>query len=172
MGAIDRGEGLTLREAAAARGLSMGTVRGHIRAGRLAAVQSVGKFGPEWRIRPAVLAAFAADRLGLTLDAAALRRPQQGQGGQALGGDTRELYERLLTATEEATRYRALAAASEDARAAAEREHAATVAELRHERDAAREKAEAAQAEAAAAAADLARQRSRGFWGRLFGGSE
>jgi len=165
VGAIDRGEGLTLREAAAALGLSMGTVRGHIRAGRLAAVQSVGKYGPEWRIRPAVLAAFAAERLGLTLDAAALRRPQQGQGGQPLGADTRELYERLLAVTEEATRYRALAAASEEARTAAEREAQTRIAELRSERDAERAKAEEA-------AADLARLRARGFWGRLFGGSE
>lgn len=116
-----------------------------------------------------MLAAFAAERLGRELDVKTLRRPRQGPGGQALSDDARELYERLLTVTEEATRYKALAAASEEARAAAEREHAATVAELRQERDAAQEKAEAARAEAAAKAAELERLRSRGFWARLFG---
>jgi len=164
VGAIDRGEGLTLREAAAALGLSVGTVRGHIRAGRLAAEQQAGKYGPEYRIRPAVLTAFAAERLGLKLDAAALRRPRQGATGQTLSDDSRELYERLLVATEEATRFKALAEVSESARQAAATEYGATVAELTHERDTAR-------AEAEAHAAELERLRGRGFFARVFGGN-
>jgi hypothetical protein len=181
MGATDRGEGLTLREAAAAVGLSMGTLRGHIREGRLAAEQVTGKYGPEYRIRPAVLAAFAAERLGKTLDAATLRRPRTGVDGAPMAADARELYERLLSATEEATRYKALAAASDEARELAATDYAAAVAELA----ATRQRAEAALADAAAAQAqaeaereraerteaELERLRARGFWARLFGGA-
>jgi len=126
--ARDRAADLTLRETAAALGLSVGTVRGHVRAGRLAATQAVAKHGPEYRLRPAVVAAFAAERLGLELDAAALGKPPP---AAAAGEDVRELYERLLVATEAATRYRALAAAGDE-------HHAEEVARLQAERDAAR----------------------------------
>ena len=68
----DKAADLTLRETAAALGLSVGTVRAHVKAGRLAASQAVGKYGPEYRLRPAVVTAFAADRYGLELDAADL----------------------------------------------------------------------------------------------------
>ena len=50
----DKAADLTLRETAAALGLSVGTVRAHIRAGRLHATQVVAKHGPEYRLRPAV----------------------------------------------------------------------------------------------------------------------
>jgi multidrug efflux pump subunit AcrA (membrane-fusion protein) len=178
MASANGNEGLTLREAAAALGLSVGTVRAHIRAGRLGAGQEVGKYGPEYRIRPAVLTAFAADRLGLTLDPAALRHSRQGASGVALSDDSRELYERLLTVTEEATRYKALVQVSESTREAAEREYQAQLAELQHERTLAADRAEAAEAEALAAqakaeeaAAELERLRSRGFFARVFGGN-
>ena len=72
MPARDKAADLTLRETAAALGLSVGTVRAHVKAGRLAASQAVGKYGPEYRLCPAVVAAFAADRYGLELDAADL----------------------------------------------------------------------------------------------------
>lgn len=178
MASVNGSEGLTLREAAAALGLSVGTVRGHIRAGRLKAGREVGKYGPEYRIRPAVLTAFAAERLGLALDPAALRHGQQGSPRVALSDESRELYERLLAATEEATRYKALAQVSESTREASEREYQAQLAELRQECTlsadralAAEAEAEAAQAQAAEAAAELERLRSRGFFARLFGGN-
>lgn len=145
---------LTLREAAAALGLSVGTVRAHVKAGRLAATQSVGRYGPEFRLRPAVVAAFAAERYGLELDADALGKPAE---TGAPSEDVRELYERLLAATEEATRYKALTAANEE-------HYREEVARLHAERD-------AAQAKADEAAAELARLKSRGFWARLFGAS-
>lgn len=171
-----REDDLTLREAAAAVGLSVGTIRAHIRAGRLTPPQVTGKYGPEYRIPPAMLADFAHTRLGLELEPATLRRARQGIGAQPMAADARELYERLLTATEEATRYKALAEVSESAREAAERDYQAMLAELRYERDAERERAaaaqaaaEAEQAKAAEAAAELERLRARGFWARVFG---
>lgn len=146
---------MTLREAAAALGLSVGTVRAHVKAGRLVASQSVGRYGPEFRLRPAVVAAFAAERYGLELDADALSKPAE--TGAPTSEDVRELYERLLAATEEATRYKALTAANEA-------HYSEEVARLHAERD-------AAQAKADEAAAELARLKSRGFWARLFGAS-
>ncbi len=56
MAAQRREQDLTLREAAAAVGLSVGTIRAHIRAGRLTPPQVTGKWGPEYRIPPAMLA--------------------------------------------------------------------------------------------------------------------
>jgi hypothetical protein len=81
----------------------------------------------------------------------------------------RELYERLLAATAEATRYKALAEYSESSKAEAERQYQAMIAALQHERDAAQEAAAAERAKAEELAAELARLRGRGLWGRLFG---
>lgn len=148
---------LTLRETAAALGLSVGTVRAHVKAGRLKATKTAGKYGDEFRLRPAVVAAFAAERYGLELDADALGKGPQGQAGAPMAEDVRELYERLLAATEEATRYKALNAADAD-------HYGAELARLQAERD-------AAQAKADAAAVELERLKSRGFWARVFGGN-
>lgn len=153
MPAQPRATDLTLRQAAAALGVTVGTVRQHVKAGRLGASTVVGKYGPEFRIRPAILAAFGRDRYGLELDAEELARPPQGELGQPLAEQTRELYERLLQATEEATRYRALNAAESD-------HFREEVARLQAERD-------AAKAQAEEAAAELERIRARGFFRRL-----
>jgi len=169
MPARDASADLTLRDAAKALGLSMGTVRAYVKAGKLAATQAAGKWGPEYRLRPAVVAAYAAEHLGLELDAGALARGAKGQAGEALAEDVRELYERLLVASGEATRYKALAEQTESTKAEAERQYQDMLAELRHERDAAQAEADAAQAKAEETAAALARLRSRGFWGRVFG---
>jgi|SRR5665647_2724272 len=155
MPARDKAADLTLRETAAALGLSVGTIRAHVKAGRLAASTVTGKYGPEYRLRPAVVAAYAAEHLGLELDADALGKGSQGSAGAPMAEDVRELYERLLTATEEATRYRALNAAGAE-------HYGAELARLQAERD-------AAQAQAEETAAELARLQGRGFWGRLFG---
>jgi len=169
---------LTLRQAAQVLGLSIGTVRNYVKAGRLKASSVAGKYGPEYRLRPAVVAAYGAEHLGLELDATALARVAKGQAGQALAEDVRELYERLLTATAEVTRYRTLAEQSDTTRAEAERAYQAMIAELQHERDAAQEKADAAEeaaagerAKAEEVAAELARVKSRGFFARVFGGA-
>lgn len=154
MTARDKPADLTLRESAAALGLSVGTVRAHIRAGRLHATQVVAKHGPEYRLRPAVVAAFGAERLGLELDADSLGKPAPPVG--AVGEDVRELYERLLQATETATRFKALNAASDE-------HYRDEVARLQAERD-------EAQARAADLAAALERERSRSWLARLFGG--
>ena len=162
---------LTLRQAAKALGLSMGTVRAHVKAGKLKASRTDGKYGPEYRLRPAVVAAYGAEHLGLELDAAALARVVKGQTGEAIAEDVRELYERLLVATGEATRYKALAEVSDSERAAAEREYQGKLAELQYERDAAQVEAAAAKVEADKAAAELERLRRRGFFARVFGGN-
>ena len=163
MAARDKADDLTLREAADALGLSVGTVRAHIKAGRLVASKSQGKYGPEFKLRPAVVAAFAAERLGMELDAATLGKGAQASEPEAVADDVRDLYERLVTATEEASRYKALNAASEGF-------YQGELARLQQERDAADARAAAERARADEAAADLARLRARGFWGRLFGG--
>jgi predicted transcriptional regulator len=155
MGARDKAADLTLRETAAALGLSVGTVRAHVKAGRLAASTVAGKYGPQFVLRPAVVAAYGAEHLGLELDADALGKGSQGQEGVPMAEDVRELYERLLSVTEEATRYKALNAAADD-------HYRDELARLQHERD-------AAQAKAEETAAELARIQGRGFWARLFG---
>lgn len=160
---------LTLREAAKVLGLSMSTVRAYVKSGKLQAATVAGKWGPEYRLRPTVVAAYGAEHLGLELDADALTRAAKGQAGEALAEDVRELYERLLTVTADATRYKVLAEQTESTKAEAERQYQAMIAELQHERDAAREEAETAQAKAEAAEAELVRLKSRGFWARLFG---
>lgn len=154
---------LTLREAAEALGLSVGTVRGHVKAGRLRAATVTGKFGPEYRLRPAVVARFAADRYGLRLDPATMKG-QQGPQAAPVADDMRELYERLLAATADVARFKALAEQAESTQAEAASHYQAQIAELRHERD-------AAQAQADEAAAELARVRGRSWWARVFGGA-
>lgn len=150
MPARDKAADLTLRDTAAALGLSVGTVRAHVKAGRLVALQAVGKYGREYRLRPAVVAAFAAEHLGLELDVDTLGKGSQGQVGAPMAEDMKALYERLLRATEEATQYKALNAAET-------KHYQDTIARLQAERDAAQ--------------AELERLRSRGFWRRLFGGN-
>jgi hypothetical protein len=49
---------LTLHDAAAAIGLSVATLRRHIRSGRLRAERIRGKYGPEYRIAPRALTAL------------------------------------------------------------------------------------------------------------------
>jgi hypothetical protein len=149
--------GLTLHAVAAALGMSVSAVRGHVRHDRLAALRVQGKRGPEYRVSPAVVTAFAAERSDV--DAAA-----QGNGSQA-GADAptphemrelRELRERLEEAAAEVARCRA-----QGADAAGHYRDELT--RLQDERDAALVRANALTAE-------LERMRSRRLLGRLFGG--
>jgi len=167
----DASADLTLREAAKALGLSVATVRTYVKAGKLQASTFAGKYGPEYRLRPAVVAAYAREHLGLELDADTLAKAAKGQAGEPLSAEMRELYERLLAVTAEATRYKALAEYSESSKAEAERQYQAMIAALQHERDAAQEAAAAERAKAEELASELARVKARGFWARLFGGA-
>ena len=158
---------------AAARllGVSPQAVRTHLRAGSLKASKRQGTFGETWYFRPAVLRAFAVEHYGRETPEEGLAPSTPAPTPQPLQGeDVRELYERIVALTEEATRYKTIAETSESTKAAAERDYQAMLAELAQERDAAQVKADEAQTKAEEAAAELARLRARGFWGRLFGG--
>ena len=144
---------LTLRETAAALGVSMHTVRTYIKAGKLTASKARGKWGEEYRMRPAVVAAFGAEHLHLDLDADALGKGVEPSTGQALSEDMQALYERLVTATAEAERFRAIAQVSESTKAENEERHRAELERLQAERDTAQ--------------AELDRLRARGFFARL-----
>ena len=142
--------GLTLRGVASSLGLSVGVVRSHVKAGRLAASRAAGAHGPEYRVCPAVMTAFAAERPEL---------------GAAPGNDLHvpttvadpeihELRLRLQVALDEAERCKSLSAAQAE-------HHRVEVARLQQERDAALLRANQA-------AAELEHLRRRGFLGRLF----
>jgi hypothetical protein len=153
--------GLTLRGVAAALGLSVSAVRGHVRVDRLAASQVQGKRGPEYRVCPAVVTAFAAERSELGPAA-------RGNGSQEIAGasapsaapspsdDVRELQERLKAVTDEVARCKALGAAAAE-------HYRDELTRLQDERD-------AALVQANAVTAELEHLRRRGLLGRLFGG--
>ena len=156
-------ETVGLTEAARALGVSKQTIRNHLQAGHLKGTKRAGTYGTEWRFRPAVLAAFAAEHYGRELaPPAPVLAPTLGPKPLAtLSADVRELYERLVAATAEASRYKALCEVTESTKAEDAAHFAAGVARLTQE-------AEAAKAEAAEAAAELERLRSRGPLARLF----
>jgi hypothetical protein len=165
-----------LRDAAKVLGLSIATVRAYVKAGKLQAATRVGKYGPEYRIRPAVVAAYGREHMGLDLDADRIARPM-GKAGEPVDADVRDLYERLLAATADATRYKALAEYTESTKAEAERHYQALLAEVQAERDAVQAERDAAQAKADEADAkageltvEITRLQARGFWARVFGG--
>jgi hypothetical protein len=173
-----------LRGVAAALGLSVSAVRGHVRADRLAALQVQGKRGPEYRVCPAVVTAFAAERPQLELatqgnGSAQGNGPAQGDGSaqgygstqgdgsapgdgsQARAGapardDVGDLRERLQAATDEVARCKAVGAAAAE-------HYRDELTRLKDERDAALFRANALTAE-------LEHLRGRGLIGRLFRG--
>ena len=89
---------ISLAEAAALCRLSPSTLRRYVKAGKLKASRVRGRYGEEYRIRPAVLKVFALEVLGLTLAAEDMEglegvdytHPEQPYPGLV------ELYERLL----------------------------------------------------------------------------
>ena len=142
--------------AAKVLGVSQQAVRSHLRAGTLKASKAQGKYGPTWTFHPAVLAAFALEHYGRVVAESALAPQTPAQvpppPADALPEDVRDLYERIVALTAEATRFKAIAEVSESAEA----DYKAQLAALTQERDAAQ--------------AELDRLRARGFWSRVFGG--
>lgn len=154
---------------AAARllGVSPQAVRGHLRSGALKASKRRGTFGETWYFRPAVLAAFAAEHYGRTIDEEALDRATASKPQQPTEPASEALldvYERLIVACEEAARYRALCEVAESTKAEAQAAFAADVARLTQERDAALAELERLRE----LEAERERARARGFWRRHF----
>jgi excisionase family DNA binding protein len=125
--------GLRLSEAAALLELSPSTLRRYVKAGKLKASQSPGKYGSEYRIRPAILQAFALETLNLNFSLEDLEGVKALSHTQATPPPPvayTELYERLIDLTAEATRYKALSEVSESTLRAQEEEYKAQIAEL------------------------------------------
>jgi len=114
---------LRLAEAATLLDLSRSTLRHHVKAGTLKATRAPGKYGEEYRIRPAVLKVFALETFGISLEDSDFEALPMAEGVTAiskpsaiaspLAESERGLYERLIAATEEATRYKAICEQSE-----------------------------------------------------------
>lgn len=157
---------LSLAAASAACGVSQVTLRKHLAAGRVPGVKvDGGRHGATWQIDPADLAAFVGSRYGRPIDLAGLpaAAPQSSPRKQADTESMAELRGRLEATLIELGKYKALTEASEAADTRVESILTARIAELQRERDTAKREAEEA-------AAEFERLRSRGFWGRLFGG--
>jgi hypothetical protein len=135
--------GLRLSEAATLLELSPSTLRRYVKSGKLKASQAHGKYGAEYRIRPAVLKAFALETLHLDL------RDEELEGVEALShsratppplaGYT-ELYERLIELTAEASRLKALSEVSESTLRAQEEDYKKQIGELLMEKKALEER--------------------------------
>jgi hypothetical protein len=165
-------------------GITPQAVRNNLRAGTLKGTKLAGKWGPAWHFRPGVLQAFAADRYGRAVDVDALQAVTPATGGNPRhkeDGTLGELYERILTLTNELADVKAIGARAEGKRDADVKHLQDALAEAKAERDA--ETARAAEAEAKAEAlageleraqkaADAERDRPRpGFFARVFGGN-
>jgi hypothetical protein len=172
---------LSLAAAVKVSGVSEVTLRKHLKSGALAAVKTeTGAHGAAWAIDPATLAAFVGARYGTAIDPAALTPvtgPEPLAHERAHTESAAELRARLDATLEELGRYRALAEAGADTNARVEEGLRDALAELRHDRDAERDRAAQAEAQAAQAAAErdaaqaeADRLRSRGWWARTFGG--
>ena len=180
----------TLTAAAQAAGVSMVTLRKHMRRGTLEATPARTRHGEGWAIPADALAVFVAEHYGRALapvpvapsdpSASPVAHPSTAEHRETAA----QLRRRLDATLEELGRYRALAEAGADTNARVEAGLRDALAELRHERDAERDRAAQAEAQAAQVAADLAalaaerdaaqaeaeRLRSRGWFARTFGG--
>lgn len=129
--------GLRLSEAAELLEVSPSTLRRYVKAGKLKATQTKGKYGAEYRIHPAVLRVWALDTLGLEVSEEELEGVEalhhtQASPPPSLGYT--ELYERLLELTEQATRYKTLSELSESTLRAQEEDYKRQIAELSQEK--------------------------------------
>src|SRR5674476_911203 len=109
----------TLAEVAALLELAPSTLRRYVKAGKLKATRAPGKYGEEYRIKPTVLKVFALETFSIVLEDADLEEALAiAEGVQTLPKSSaipspmpeteRELWERLLAASNEAERYKAL----------------------------------------------------------------
>ena len=170
-------EGLRLSEAAALVGVSASTLRRHVKAGRLKASQTMGTYGLEYRVLPAVLRAFALEAFGVEVSEEALKEVQASKtlpnasALDTLDVDRMKLIDLLLAAKDEASEYRAQAerykviceqsedtkrSIQEEAAREAEKRYQAQVAELLQEKTALQERL-----------TELEKHRRRRWW---FGG--
>jgi predicted transcriptional regulator len=135
--------GFLLSEAAELLQVSPATVRRHIKGGKLAASQVMGKFGPEYRIAANVLKTFALDAMGILLDEEQMegvKRLTHRDATPPPSESVEKLYERLLELTEQATRYRTLSELSESTLRAQEEDYKRQIAELLLEKKALEER--------------------------------
>lgn len=108
-------EGLRLSEAALLVGVSASTLRRHVKAGRLKASQTLGTYGQEYRVLPAVLRAFALEAFGVEVSGEALEAVKASKtlpnasALDTLDADRMKLLDLLLAAKDEASEYRAQA---------------------------------------------------------------
>jgi hypothetical protein len=118
-------DSITLSEAAALLERNPTTLRRYVKAGKLKATRAPGKYGEEYRIKPTVLKVFALETFSIVLEDADLDAAlSTAEGvrtlskssplGAPVSEQERDLWERLLTATEEATRYKAICETSEN----------------------------------------------------------
>jgi len=143
----------TMQAAAKAAGVSVNTIRKHLRRGTLKAEPARTAHGDGWAIEAGALAAFVLEHYERGLNGTAVEpdepatvsRPQTNTRGA-----TAELRARLDATLVELGRYKALAASADDrvtdaqaANARVEEMLKERIAELQHERDAAQAKAEA-----------------------------
>lgn len=159
----------TLTAAAGAAGVSTNTIRKHVRRGTLEATPARTRHGDGWAIPADALAVFVAEHYGRALESIPVGPsvPSTASADDPSTSEHREtaaeLRARLDATLVDLGRYRALAAAGQDTNARVEAGLRDALAELRHERDAAR-------AQAADLSAALERERSRSWLARLFGG--
>jgi len=158
---------INLADAAKLLRVNRQTVRNLLHAGQIKGVKTDGKFGPQWMFDLNEIKRIARQRYKRTItpeEITAVLEPPEPEPTAEIPDSVRQLYERLLTLTEETTRYKALAEISESTRAEQEKHYQDELARLRYE-------AQAAQEKAAELAAEVERLKSRGFWARLFGGA-
>ena len=151
---------LNMRQASKLAKISEVTLRKHLKTGHLKGTKVEGTYGKTWEIEYEALSEFVQAQYGRRLSL----RHQSTEAAESQGGETlRQLRTQLDATLVELGRYRQIAASTETTAAEVERILKERIAEVQAERD-------AAKAQSEEVAAELLRLKSRGFWGRVFGG--